>query len=174
MEMCLHHPEPLVDAARNLGEHVGRVQVTQLVGLVDGFPRRRAEGRQSRGEGIDVTVAAQCVGRVLTERGPLRHHPGRSLGNAAQLHRALGDVVHVVFHRLVDAVEQLVQRDEVRPLDVPVGLLGLRLEVDAVGQPGVEQLDRLDVDLRRQVLRGLEQGDWLLTPRDGSSISRPA
>jgi hypothetical protein len=43
------------------------------------------------------------------------------------LHRALGDVVHVVFHLLVDAVEQLVQRDEVQPLGVPVRLLGLRL-----------------------------------------------
>jgi hypothetical protein len=90
------------------------------------------------------------------------------------LHRALGDVVHVVFHLLVDAVEQLVQRDEVRPLDVPVGLLGLRLEVDAVGEPRVEQFDRLGADLLRQVILGLEHGDWLLTPGDGSSISRPA
>jgi hypothetical protein len=47
MEMCLHHPEPLVDAARNLGEHVSRVQVTQLVGLVDALAHRRTERRQS-------------------------------------------------------------------------------------------------------------------------------
>jgi hypothetical protein len=68
--------------------HVGLdIQVTQLVGLVGGLPRRRTECRQSRGEGIDVTMAAHCVGRVLTERGPLHHHPGRSLGNADQLPR---------------------------------------------------------------------------------------
>ena len=73
----------------------------------------------------------------------MRHHPGRPLGYAAELHRPLGDVVHVVLHLLVDLVEQLVQGDEVRPLDVPVGLLGLRLQVDAVGQPRVEQLDHL-------------------------------
>ena len=90
-----------------------------------------------------MTVAAHCGGRVLTERGPLRYHSGRSGGDAAQLHRALGDVVHVIFHLLVDAVEQLVQRDEVQSLDVPVGLLGLRLEVDAVGQPRVEQATAL-------------------------------
>ena len=43
----------------------------------------------------------------------------------------------------VDLVEQLAQGDEVRPLDVPVSLLDLGLQVLAVGQPGVEQLDRL-------------------------------
>jgi hypothetical protein len=89
------------------------------------------------------------------------------------LHRALGDVVHVVFHLLVDAVEQLVQCDEVRLLDIPVGLLGLRLEVDSVGQLCIEQFDRLGADLLRQVILGLEHDDWLLTPSDSSSISRP-
>ena len=68
----------------------------------------------------------------------------------------------------------VVQRDEVRPLDVPVRLLDLRLEVDAVGQPRVEQFDRLDAGRLVQVILGLEHGDWLLTPGDGSSISRPA
>jgi hypothetical protein len=75
MEMCLHHPEPLVDAARNLGEHVGRVQVTQLVGLVDGFPRRRAECRQSRGEAIDVTFDLPT--RLLNQACPVDSVRGR-------------------------------------------------------------------------------------------------
>src|SRR5438874_10020080 len=35
----------------------------------------------------------------------------RPLGDTAQLHRALGDVVHVIRHVLADLVEQLVQRD---------------------------------------------------------------
>ena len=89
----------------------------------------------------------------------LRHHPGRALGDAAELHRPLGDVVHVVLDVLVDLVEQLVQGDEVRPLDVPVGLLGLRLQVDAVGQPGVEQLDHLDA--------GASDRSFFVRPRAG-------
>src|SRR6516162_7506868 len=32
----------------------------------------------------------------------------------------------------------------------------------------------LGADLLRQAILGLEHGDWLLTPGDGSSISRPA
>src|SRR6516165_9799597 len=43
-----------------------------------------------------------------------------------------------------------------------------------VGQPRVDPFDRLGADLLRQVIPGLEQGDWLLTPGDGSSIARPA
>jgi hypothetical protein len=67
-----------------------------------------------------------------------------------------------------------VRGDGVQSLDVPVGLLGLRLEVDAVGHPRAEQFDRLGADLLRQVILGLEYGDCLLTRGDGSSISRPA
>jgi hypothetical protein len=40
----------------------------------------------------------------------------------------------------VEVVEQLMQGDELRSLDVPVGLLGLELEVDGVGEAGIEQL----------------------------------
>src|SRR5256885_6285056 len=35
LEVRLDEPQPLVDAARHLGEQVGGVQVAQLVGLVD-------------------------------------------------------------------------------------------------------------------------------------------
>ena len=157
--MRLDEPQPLVDAARHLGEQVGRVQVAQLVGLVDGLPRRLAERRQGRRQRLDVAAAVRGVGRVFGQRAPLRHHPGRPLGHAAELHRPLGDLVHVVLHLLVDLVEQLVQGDEVRPLDVPVGLLGLRLQVHAVGQPGIEQLDRLDAGGLGQVVLRLEHGE---------------
>jgi hypothetical protein len=60
------------------------------------------------------------------------------------LYHPLGGVVHVVLHVLIALIEQLMLGDAIRPVDVPVGLLGLRLQVDAVGQSGVEQLDHLD------------------------------
>src|SRR5262245_65739215 len=40
VDVRLDEPQPLVDAARHLGEQVGRVQVAQFVCLVDGLPRR--------------------------------------------------------------------------------------------------------------------------------------
>src|SRR6516165_6707139 len=70
LEVCLDEPQPLVDAARHLGEQVGRVQVAQLVGLVDALPRRRAEGRQGRGQRLDVAAAVHRAGRVLGQRTP--------------------------------------------------------------------------------------------------------
>src|SRR5690349_6576651 len=48
LEVRLDEPQPPVDAARHLGEQGGRVRVVQLVGPVDGPPRRRAERRQGR------------------------------------------------------------------------------------------------------------------------------
>ena len=47
-----------------------------------------------------------------------------------------------MLERLVhDLVEQLVERDEVRSLDVPVGWLRLEGEVQRVGELLVQQLD---------------------------------
>jgi hypothetical protein len=89
------------------------------------------------------------------------------------LHRALGDVAHLFRQLLVNVVEQLVQGDEVLSLDVPVGLPRLRLEVDGVGWPRVEQFERLAADFLRQVDLGLKRGDWLLTAGDGSSNDPP-
>src|SRR5438046_4893018 len=96
--------------------------------------------------------------RIASQRGPLGYHPCRALGNAAELHCPLGDVVHVVLYFLVDPVEQLVQGDEVRPLDVPVGVLGLRLQVDAVGQASDEQFDSLDAGGLGEAVLRLEHG----------------
>ena len=55
-------------------------------------------------------------------------------------------------------VEQLVQGDEVRPLDVPVGVFGLRLQVDAVGQASDEQFDGLDAGGLGEAVLRLEHG----------------
>ena len=65
--------------------------------------------------------------------------------------------IDVLLDILVDLVEQLVQRDERRALHVPVGLLALGLQVDAVGQALVQQLDDLDpARLGQIVLGGIE------------------
>jgi hypothetical protein len=63
----------------------------------------------------------------------------RALGDATELDDPLGDVVNILFRILTDLVEHLVQGDEVGALGDPVGLLGLRLQVDGVREAGVEQ-----------------------------------
>src|SRR5713101_7358424 len=44
-------------------------------------------------------------GRIFAERGPLRRHARRPLGDAAELYGSLGNFVHVVLHVFVDLVE---------------------------------------------------------------------
>src|SRR5438132_1418851 len=57
LQVRLHEPQPLVDPARDLREEVGRIQVTQVIRLLDGLPRRLAERRQRRGQGLDMAAA---------------------------------------------------------------------------------------------------------------------
>src|ERR1051325_8355349 len=142
--MRLHEPEPLVGAARDFGKQVGGVEIADFVGVVDGFARGLAECCQRRRKGLDMAATIDSAGRILAQRGSLRGHTGGAFRDAAELHRALGNVVNVILNILIDLVEQFVQGDEVGPLDVPVGLLGLRLQIDRIGEAGVEYLNGLD------------------------------
>ena len=57
----------------------------------------------------------------------------QSLSDASELHDAFREQVDdVVSHGLVDLIEQLMERDEVCALDVPMRLLALEREVDAI------------------------------------------
>ena len=72
-----------------------------------------------------LDVAADC--RVVPcAAPPERHH-------------ALGEKVAVLLHALRHVVEQLVQRDELGPLHVPVGVLRLVEEIDHVREACVQQ-----------------------------------
>jgi hypothetical protein len=53
-----------------------------------------------------------------------------------------------------EAVEHLVDGDELRSLDVPMRLLGDQREVDRIGQPRVEQVDRYRLRIRLEVVFG--------------------
>ena len=57
-------------------------------------------------------------------------------------------------HLVHDFVEELVERDEVRALDVPVGLFGLKGEIQRVGELLVEQIDGVAADLVRKIVLG--------------------
>ena len=79
--------------------------------------------------------------RIIDQLGPFRDDAHGPFGDAAELHDPLGEQIRVLRHGAVDLVEQLVQRDECRPLHVPMRLLALGLEIDAVGEPLIEEAD---------------------------------
>jgi len=45
LQMCLKEPQPFVDTARDFGEQIGRVQVAQVICIIDGLPDCFAEHR---------------------------------------------------------------------------------------------------------------------------------
>ena len=66
--MRLDEPQPLVNAARYFGEQIGRIEVAQIVGFVDGLTCRLAERGQGRRKGVDVAPAINGRCRVFTQR----------------------------------------------------------------------------------------------------------
>src|SRR5205823_5980240 len=98
-----------------------------------------------------------CLTGRRTGRGGGRA-VGVPLGDAAQLDDALCEQVYVLVGRRVNLVEQLVERDELRPLHVPVSLLGLQLEVDGVGQLLVQEIDHLAAGGFGEIVEGRVRG----------------
>ena len=133
------------------GPATSSVEISEVVGIGDRLAHRLAERGQYARQSLDMAAAVYRLRRVLAERRPLCRHPRRSLGHAPELHHTFGNVIDVVFHVFVDFVEQLVESDEIGPLDVPMGLLGLRLQVDGIREPSIEQLDRLGANVLGKV-----------------------
>src|SRR5205085_11715880 len=78
--------------------------------------------------------------------------------NAAELNGALGDLVDGFASGVGDLVEELVQRDELRALHVPVRLFRLVLEVDGARELRVQELDELSARFLGEVVLRLVEG----------------
>jgi hypothetical protein len=76
----------------------------------------------------------------------------RSLGNAAELHGALGHRIVPLRRFGMELVEELMQREKAGPFDVPMGLLCLEREIDAVRELGVQQGNELLSSLLREIV----------------------
>src|SRR5213083_124806 len=134
--MRFDEPEPLVHAAGDLGEDVGAARVLELVHLLDADPHRAPEAGKRVRQRRHVLRSGRETEGIVDEGGALRDDPHRTLGNAAELHDPLGEQVRVLLDVLGDLVEQLMEGDERGALHVPVRLLALRLQIDAVGEIG--------------------------------------
>src|SRR2546425_5343024 len=96
MESCsllvrFHKPQPLVYAARDLGEDVGAARVLELVHLLDAEPHRAAEAGERVRQRRDVLRAGGERQRIVNEGRPPLHDAHRPLGDAAELDDPLGD-----------------------------------------------------------------------------------
>ena len=138
-------------------KQVRGVHVAELrVGRVDRLASGGAVGSQPVCDELHRLLPVGSVERVLVEGGRLGGHPHRSGRKPAEGGCALRDLVDERQHRLGDHVVELVELDEVGPLDVPVRLLHLAVEVERVRETRVEQIDELLAILDREVVAGLE------------------
>src|SRR5262245_61955201 len=151
-EVGLDEPEILIDAPRDLGADIGRIRVTACVGLLNGLTDARAVGGQRGRERLNMVALLHQRERVGFQTRARRRHLDRPLRGATQLDDAFREQIHGVLGGIDHLVEQLVQRDKARPLDIPVRLLGLVHEVNAVGAPRVEDLDHLSTRLGLQII----------------------
>src|SRR5882762_10323401 len=98
--------------------------------------------------------------RIVDERGATLDHTDRSFRDPAELDDPLGDQVDVSLDGFVDLVEQLVKSDERRTLHVPMRLLALRLQVDALGEALVEERNDLEAYRFGQIMLRREKPCW--------------
>jgi hypothetical protein len=73
----------------------------------------------------NVMQAIDSLQIVFSNAGVCCRLPGGSSGNSAQVNDAFCEQVTTFFYSLRDVVEQLVELHKLRPLEVPVGMLGL-------------------------------------------------
>jgi len=68
----------------------------------------------------------------------------RRISDTTKLDRPLGYQVDLVFDTFVDLIEELMQRDEVRPFDIPVRVFAMQLQINGIGEACVALFNDLD------------------------------
>jgi hypothetical protein len=138
--MRLDQPGLVIDAARYLGENVRGVLVAKGRGLVDRFAGGVAEGGKRCRDGCRVRFLVGDPELVWFEEGSFDGDVNRPFGGRAKGPRTFGNRVRIVLHRLRDLVEELMDGDESRPTDIPMGLFNLCVQIDCRRQMPVQQL----------------------------------
>src|SRR6266702_4031014 len=129
----LHEPEQFVDSSCDLGEDVSRIGVLQFGRLLAGIACMLAKGGERRRKRIAMALSIGSRKPILVKRSPPGDRLRGSLSHATELHNVLGNQVRILRYSLFDLVEQFAQGHEMRPLDIPVGLSALELQIDGVG-----------------------------------------
>ena len=77
--------------------------------------------------------------------------------HSAKLRNALGNFVNVFAKSVANLIKKFMDADEVGSLDVPMSLFDLKLEIDAVGETLVKQLDHLKTRFFAEVVEGMNE-----------------
>src|ERR1700730_8373034 len=124
LKMSFEKPQRLIESAREGGEEIRGVGIAGAVGFVD----RRSHRARDLGIPLDqrgeMVIRRIDLGRVGSKRGAVGDRLGGAKRGSAELNSAFCDRVYVIVEFGPKPVDHLVQRDELRPLDVPVRLLG--------------------------------------------------
>src|SRR5262249_21036942 len=135
---------------------VARIDSPADVGRVDGI---------AVDQGAEVLRAINDVNRILRQWRARSRHAYGSQGQSAQSGNPLGDHIDEGENLFGQLIEEFMELKEIRPLDIPAGLLDLRIEVGRLRQAFVQQFDEgvailfWDVDMSGKCrLRGL--GCW--------------
>jgi hypothetical protein len=129
-----------------------RVPVTEGVGLLDALTDARAVGGQGGRECLDMGSLLRQRQRVCFQPRACSRHLDRALRRPTHLDDALGQEIHGVLSRIDHFIEEFVQGNETRPLDMSMRLLGLVHEVNAVGEPRVAEANHVGTGLGWQII----------------------
>jgi len=92
-----------------------------------------AKGGERRRKRIAMALPIGSRKPILIKGSPPGDRRRRSLSHATELHNVLGNQVRILLPSPGDLVEQLSQGPDMRPLDIPVSLPALELQIDGVG-----------------------------------------
>ena len=132
--MRLDEPQILIERPGDFVEQISGDLVIEIIGNLDRLARSLGGSRQRDGQRFEVLGAGVDVLGIRLEARARRNGSDRAAGRTAERGNALGQCIDVPLGVLGDLVEQLVQRDEVRALDVPVCLLRLQPKIDGVDE----------------------------------------
>ncbi len=142
--MGFDEPEIAVGASGDLSEDVRGVGVLEFIGALDSLSNEFTVKGDGMGEFRVVLRSAGNFLWILRLARMGSCGADGPLGGSTELDNPLGDDIDMFSSVGVDLVEKFVQGDEVRPLHIPMRLLGLHHEVDRVGQALLEQLTDLE------------------------------
>lgn len=151
-------PEGLVEVAGDGGDEVGGVFVAGGVGGVDGFAGGIGGYGVAVDEGVEVGGVAGGFGGEFLELGVFGGVANGAAGDLAEGGDALGDGIEVLLDHAREAIEEEVELVEAGTAEVPVGLLGLAVEVAAIGEGLVEGLGGFCAGLWGEAVFGFERG----------------
>ncbi|KAG0163542.1 hypothetical protein DFQ30_011394 [Apophysomyces sp. BC1015] len=146
----LELPQIFVHPAGDLGEQVRRSRIAGIGRGADRLLDLLAVLRQRIGELPHMVLSILELERVRHQRRLAGDLLNATVRGAAERDQPLGAQVRPFDSSRVDFVEQQMQRDELRALDVPMRLLGLPLQVDCRDERLAEQADRLAADVLGQ------------------------